>query len=194
MIRTLSCCESLIIPYVNAKLFQIRLLKCVLDRDSRRKPDSEDMWMQSSFGTWFVRAHFGNALWSYAWVNQFGLSSWNKLLPRSAQILFVIGKAFAMLVNARSSNHDPNHEADRNWNDFRNVIRSFVNRPIHSSYSTRNLQHSYTCKDLLDTLIDKQVHSQLVLQKKNSEVKNYGTKIILLNHGNNHELLKPFCN
>ena len=25
-------------------------------------------------------------------------------------------------------------------NDFRNVIHSFVNRPIHSSYSTRNLQ------------------------------------------------------
>ena len=37
----------------------------------------------------------------------------NKLLPRSAQILIVIGKAFAMHVNARSVNHGPNHEADR---------------------------------------------------------------------------------
>ena len=29
------------------------------------------------------------------------------------QILFVIGKAVAMLVNAQSSNHEPNQEADR---------------------------------------------------------------------------------
>ena len=35
------------LPFVNAKLFQIRLLKCkekgVLDRDRPRKPDSEDL-------------------------------------------------------------------------------------------------------------------------------------------------------
>ena len=37
----------------------------------------------------------------------------NKILLRSAQILIVIGKAFAMHVNARSSNHDPNHVLDR---------------------------------------------------------------------------------
>ena len=30
-----------------------------------------------------------------------------------AEILFVIGTAFAMLVNAHSSNHESNHEADR---------------------------------------------------------------------------------
>ena len=41
------------------------------------------------------------------------MRSGNKILPRSAQIMFVIGTAFAMHVNARSSNHDPNHEADR---------------------------------------------------------------------------------
>ena len=35
------------------------------------------------------------------------------MLPRSAQIQVVIGKAFAMHVNARSSNHDPNHILDR---------------------------------------------------------------------------------
>ena len=39
-------------------------------------------------------------------VNQ---RSRNKILPRSAQILFVTGMAVAMLVNARSSNHKPNH-------------------------------------------------------------------------------------
>ena len=37
----------------------------------------------------------------------------NKILPHSAQILFGIGTVFAMLVNACSSNHDTNHEADR---------------------------------------------------------------------------------
>ena len=37
----------------------------------------------------------------------------NKILPCSAQLLIVIGKAFAMHVNARSSNHEPNQEADR---------------------------------------------------------------------------------
>ena len=71
-------------------------------------------WMQSSFGTWFMRAHFGNARWSHAWVNHRGLRSRNKILPRSAQILFVIGTTFGMLVNAHSSNHEPNQEADRN--------------------------------------------------------------------------------
>ena len=34
-------------------------------------------------------------------------------ITRSAQILIVIGKAFTMHVNARSSNHDPNHVLDR---------------------------------------------------------------------------------
>ena len=54
-------------------------------------------WMQSSFGTWFVRVHFENARWSHAWVNP---RSRNKILPRSAQIPFVIGTAFATHVNA----------------------------------------------------------------------------------------------
>ena len=98
--------------------------------DPPRKPDSEDMWTQSSFGTWFVRANFGNARWSHAWVN---LRSRNKILPRSAQILFVIGTAFAMLVNARSSNHEPNQEADRDPKRLSEcdstVIRSFENTP-----------------------------------------------------------------
>ena len=37
----------------------------------------------------------------------------SKILPRSAQIIIVIGNAFTMHVNARSSNHDPNHVLDR---------------------------------------------------------------------------------
>ena len=66
------------------------------------------MWTQSSFGTWFVRVHFGSVRWSHAWVNQRGLRSGNKILPCSAQIRIVIGKAFALHVNADNSNHDPN--------------------------------------------------------------------------------------
>ena len=113
----LSLFESLILPFVNTKLFQIRLLKCVLkrekrgvlDRDPRRKPDSRTKLFRN-----MIRAcAFWKCRWSHAWVNQRGLRSGNKILPRSAQILIVIGKAFAMHVNARSSNHEPNHEADR---------------------------------------------------------------------------------
>ena len=36
-----------------------------------------------------------------------------KIIPRSAQILFVIQTAFAMLLNAHSSDHEPNQKADR---------------------------------------------------------------------------------
>ena len=61
--------------------------------------------------------HFKNARWSHALahgsVSACGLRSTSKILPRSAQILIVIGKAFAMHVNARGSNHDPNHVLDR---------------------------------------------------------------------------------
>ena len=85
----------------------------ITECDPPRKSDSEDLWMQSSFGKWFVHAHFGSACWSHAWVNQRGLRSRNKILPRSAQILIVIGNVFAMHVNTRSSNHEPYHEADR---------------------------------------------------------------------------------
>ena len=74
------------------------------------------MWTQSSFGTWFVRVHFKNARWSHAQahgsISARGLRSRSKILPPSAQILIVIGKAFAVHVNARSSNHYPNHVLD----------------------------------------------------------------------------------
>ena len=48
-----------------------------------------------------------------------GQSARKQNITRSAQILIVIGKAFKMHVNARSSNHDPNHVLDhdpkRDW-------------------------------------------------------------------------------
>ena len=42
----------------------------------------------------------------------------------------MIRKAFAMHVNARSSNHDPNHVLDRDPKVFRNVILAHVNTAI----------------------------------------------------------------
>ena len=136
-IRTLSWFESLILPFVNTKLFKIRLLKRekigVSDRDPHRKPDSEDMWTQSSFGTWFVRVHFGNARWNHACVSQRGLCSRNKILPRSAQILFMIGPAFAFACERTYSVVQITNPIGKRIairNGFRNVIHSFVNRPF----------------------------------------------------------------
>ena len=139
----LSWFESLSLPFVNAKLFQIRLLKCrkkgVLDRDPRRKPDSRT-WTQSSFGTWFVCVHLGNARWSHAWVKQRWLHSGNKILPCSGQILIVIGKAFAMHVNAHSSNH----EADR---DLKRLLErdSFLCEHSHKSAQFHYAIHYLDC-------------------------------------------------
>ena len=80
--------ESLILGHVHTKLFRNVICAC-------------------AFGKCALKPR-----WSHAWVNQRRLRSRNKILPRSAQILIVIGKAFAMHVNTRSSNHDPNHVLD----------------------------------------------------------------------------------
>ena len=99
------------------------------------------MWMQSSFGTGFVRVHFGNARWSHAWANQRRLRRRRtKILPRSAQILIVIRKAFAMHVNARSSNHDPNHVLDRN---LKHLSERNSSPCEHSQSHTRKLWVQY---------------------------------------------------
>ena len=81
--------EKLILGHVNAKLFRNVSRACAF-------------WKYAL-----------KPCWSHAWVNQCVLRSSNRILPRSAQILIVIGKAFAMHVNAHSSNHDPNHVLDR---------------------------------------------------------------------------------
>ena len=128
VIRTLSWFESLILPFVKAKLFQIRLLKppkrWVLDHDLPRKPDSKDLWTQSSFGMWFARAHFGNACWkamhgsicavgSKYYLAAHRSCSWSGwrlqcLRTHVVEIMNPIGKR----VTIR--------------NGFRNIIRSFV--------------------------------------------------------------------
>ena len=117
MIRALSRFESLILALVNAKLFQITLWKreksFILDRDSHRKPDSRTCERKALFRN-VIRAC---AFWKMRTEGMHGSISADcavgtKLL-RSAQILIMIGKAFAMHVNACSSNHDPNQVLDR---------------------------------------------------------------------------------
>ena len=104
---------------MNAKLFQIRLLKrvlkCgkkgVLDRDQRRKPDSrtcERKALSEHDSCMCILEMRAEAMHGSISADCAVLSR-NKIFPRSAQILIVIGKAFAMHVNAHSSNHDPNH-------------------------------------------------------------------------------------
>ena len=77
--------ESLILLFVNAKLFRNVIRACAF---------------------WEMNAEAMH----HAWVN---LRSRNKIFPRSAQILFVIGIAVAMLVNARSSNHKADRDPKR---------------------------------------------------------------------------------
>ena len=118
MILTLSWFEILILHFLNAKLFQIGLLKCknrafwiVIRLESLILKT----WNAKLCRMWFVHVHFGNARWNHAWVSQ---HSRYKILPRCAQTLFVIGTAVAMLVNAHSSNHKLNQEADMNTHVF----------------------------------------------------------------------------
>ena len=115
-----------------------REIKGILGRDPRRKPGSEDMWTQSSFGTWFVRAHFGNARWSHAWVwswvNQRGLRSRNKILPRRSCLW--LGRRLQCLWTHVVQITNPIRKRIAIRNGFRNVIRFFVNRPKIKSSST----------------------------------------------------------
>ena len=66
VILTLSWSESLVLPFVNTKLFQImqalEMWKrgCFGSWSAYRKPDSDDMWMQCSFGTMFLNVKCAN--------------------------------------------------------------------------------------------------------------------------------------
>ena len=70
------------------------------------------------------------------------MHSRNKISPRSAQILIVIGKAFAMHVNARSSNHDPNHVLDR---DLKRLSERDSFSCEHSQFQSRFLLPHLFC-------------------------------------------------
>ena len=111
---------------MNAKLFQIRLLKRVLkrekkgvlDHDSRRKPDSRTCERKtlserdSCVCNLKMRAEAMHKRMGQSARADCAVGAKYYLAVRR-QILIVIGKVFAMHVNARSSNHDPNHVLDR---------------------------------------------------------------------------------
>ena len=104
--------------FVNTKLFQIRLLnaknRAFLDRVLLRKPDSEDVWTQSSFRTWFMRVHFENAPWSHARVNQRSICR-NKILLAVRRSCLWSGRhlLYLWMHIVQKSKHKPNQEADR---------------------------------------------------------------------------------
>ena len=97
--------------------------------DPPRKPDSEDMWTKSSFGTWFVRAHIGNGRWSHAWVNQHGLRSRNIISSQCADPVCDLGQRLQCIWTHVVQITNPIRKRIAIRNGFRNVIRSFVNRP-----------------------------------------------------------------
>ena len=140
----------LILPFVNAKLFQIRLLKRkkggVLDHDLRRKPDSEDLWMQSSFGTWFVRAilemHAEAMHGSICAVGTKCYLAVRRSCSWSGQRLQCLWTHIVQIMNPF-----------RKWiairHGFRNVLRSFVNRPSISCQCPADVFSSspFWCRD-----------------------------------------------
>ena len=135
---------------MHAKLFQIRLLECVLkrekkgvlDRDPPRKPDSRTCERKalserdSCVCILKMRAEDMHKRMGQSARADCAVGA--KLLPHSAQILIVIGKAFTMHVNARSSNHDPNHVLDRDPKRLseRDSFSCEHSLCIDSSYST----------------------------------------------------------
>ena len=134
VILTFPDMKAWVLPFVNAKLCQIRLLKCeksvVLDRDRPRKPDSEDLWTQSSFRTWFVRVHFGNARWSHAWVKGSIRAVGTKYYLAVCRSCSWSGRQLQCLWTHVVQIMNPIRKRIVIQNGFRNVIWSFVNRPI----------------------------------------------------------------
>ena len=124
VILTLSWFESLILPFVNAKLFQIRLLKRKnKGRFGSWKPDSEHLWTQSSFGSVFILAMYAEAMHGsictegtkyYLAVRR--SDSWSE---RRLQCLWTHVVQITNPIRKRIVIR----------NGFRNVICYFVNRP-----------------------------------------------------------------
>ena len=104
--------------------------KVVLDRDRPRKPDSEDLWTQSSFGTWFVRVHFGTARWSHAWVKGSISAVGTKYFLAVCWSCLWSGRRLQCLWTHIVQITNQIRKRIVIQNGFRNVIWSFVNRPI----------------------------------------------------------------
>ena len=98
-----------------------------LDRDPPREPDSEDMWTQSSFGTWFFRVHFGNAHWSHAWVNQ---RSRNKILLAVRRSCSWLGRCLQCLWTRVVQITSPIRKRIAIWNSFQTWFAPLWTGPI----------------------------------------------------------------
>ena len=120
---TLFWFESLILPFVNAKLFQIRLLKHVLKREKK-----EAFWIVIRVESLILRPCERKALSerdSCVRILEMRTEAMHGSISADCAVgtkyylavrrscLWLGRRAFAMLVNARSLNHNPNHEADR---------------------------------------------------------------------------------
>ena len=137
----LSWFESLILAHVNAKLFQIRLLKRVLkrekkgvlDRDPRRKPDSRTCERKALSERDLCVCILECALkpcWSHAWVNQRGLRSRNKIslavrrswswLGRRLQCMWTHVNQITISITF--------------WITFRSVFRNVIRSHVNTAY------------------------------------------------------------
>ena len=107
VILTLSWFQSLILPFVNAKLFQTG----VLDRDLPREADftlcERKALLERDSCVHIVEMH-AEAMHAHGSICAVG----------TTYLAVCRGTAFAMLVNAHSSNHEPNYEADRDPKRF----------------------------------------------------------------------------
>ena len=104
----------------------------ILDCDPPRKPDSEDLWTQSSFGTWFVRGILEmRAKDMHGSVCPAGTKYYlavRRSCSWSGQRLQCLWTHIVQITN-------PIRKRIAIQNGFRNVIHSFVNRPIHSPWA-----------------------------------------------------------
>ena len=165
VILTLSWFESLILPFVNAKLFQIRLLKrekkvfwIVIHLESLILRTCE---RQALTGTWMCMCtgselrkaksvrnplaivrfclHFGNARWSHAWVKGSISAVGTKHYLAVCRSCLWLGWRLQCLWTHVVQITNPIRKQIVIRNGFWNVIRSFVNRPIYILFLKKTL-------------------------------------------------------
>ena len=145
----LSWFESLILPFKNAKFFQIKLLK----REKRA------FWIVIRVESLILRTCECKALsesdscvcileiyarWNHAWVYQRGLCSRNKILPRSAQILFVIGMAFAL--HKKKLTHVVQITSPiTKWIAIKNVFRKMIRFCVNTTIMFSQGRYQWVC-------------------------------------------------
>ena len=120
----------------------------VLDRDLPRIPDSEDLWTQSSFGTWFMCVHFGNARWSHESISAVG-TKYYLAVRRSCSWS---GRQLQCLWTHVVQITNPIRKRIVIRNGFRNAIRSFVNMPSIKHSFLQQVEGSTSQSSMPDVL------------------------------------------